>query len=598
MNRIVAAIFRNAQRLYEAVARFPLTVFCLSCTAILMCYMVSLHKQPELIIEKLMFTFLLGSFLGVAAQFACERYKRLNNIRVGVYGISALLTISYYLIILPAPSISVAVVTRTFVAVFAMFCAFIWIPSYKSKVNFNTIALIHLKSAFVSILYSAVLSAGFASIIAAIDILLFKVNQDSYSYMLTIIWIIFATLYYLSLLPRFNSVDETHHEYARDAAQYPRFLEILISYIAIPLVAAYTLVLIAYFGKILFTLHWPSGQLGPMVLGYSAAGLFIYILASLIDNNFARVYRLLFPKVLIPVVIMQLISVGIRLNAYGITESRYYVAIFGIFSLVCGAWLSFKPVAKNGIIAVLAAGFAIFSVLPPVDAFTVSRISQINRLESMLMAEGLLVDGKLSPKADVSMTLRLETTSILNYLDNQGHIEYVKWLPAEFNTYNQMKSTLGFEPAYEHYAQNNNYFYANLDMQRPVNISGYDILINTHSSRGVDNSAQPSYDFKVENIKYTLSLERISPQDLRVSVKQADGVECVGTGIYEFTQTLIETGNSPKQAVAPEKMTFDVENNGYKLRIILQNVNITTGTGADAGVDYGLFVMFGHPAVR
>ncbi len=596
MNRITEAIVRNARRLYLAVSRFPLTVVCLSCTAILVCYMISLHKEPELIIQKLMFTSLLGSFLGVVAQFACERYPRLFKIRIGVYAISALLTVSYYLIILPAPSISFEVVIRTFVAIFAMFCAFIWIPSYKSQADFNAIALVHFKSFFTSVLFSAVLSGGCASIIAAVDVLLFKVNQDAYGYTMAIIWILFATLYYLSLLPRFNSEDETQRKYAYNAAQYPRFLEILVSYIAIPLVTAYTLVLTAYFIKILVTLKWPSGQLGPMVLGYSAAGLIIYVLASLIENRSASLYRLVFPKVLIPVVIMQLISVSIRLNAYGITESRYYVALFGLFSLACGVLLSIKPVSKNGIIALLAAGLAIFSVIPPVDAFTVSRVSQISRLENMLSAEGILADGKLNPKADVPMKLRLETTSILNYLENRSYIKYVKWLPAEFKTYNQLESTFGFEPAYEATRNDSNYFFANIDMQKPTNISGYDVLINTSSYRGMDNVNQPSFDFEVRNVKYQLVLERLSSQELRVSLRNTEGVELVGTGLYDFTQTLSGIGNNPKEAMAPEKMTLNVESNGYKLRIMLQNVNITSGTGSDTGVDYSFFVMFGAPA--
>jgi hypothetical protein len=51
----------------------------------------------------------------------------------------------------------------------------------------------------------------------------------------------------------------------------------------------------------------------------------------------------------------------------------------------------------------------------------------------------------------------------------------------------------------------------------------------------------------------------------------------------------------PKQALPPEQMTFDVENNGYKLRVIFQNINITKGDSLEAGVDYELMIMFGVP---
>jgi len=50
-------------------------------------------------------------------------------------------------------------------------------------------------------------------------------------------------------------------------------------------------------------------------------------------------------------------------------------------------------------------------------------------------------------------------------------------------------------------------------------------------------------------------------------VKNVDGVELVGTGLYDFTKSLTSVSNSPKEALKPE-----------------------------AGVDYGLFVFFGVPA--
>jgi len=594
MKRFFDVVSNIVRGLFQAVARFPLTVLCLICTAILVCYIISLHEPPELMVQKTMYTFLLGAFLGITAQFSCERFKRLSKLRPGVYGLSALLAAAYYLIILPAPSISFEVEIRTWVAVFAMFCVFIWAPSYRGIFDFNKIALIHLKSAFTSVLYSAVLSGGCAAIIAAIDTLLFKINEDTYAYTMTIIWIIFATIYYLSLLPRFNAEDDSDLEYREYAGQYPKILEILISYIAIPLVAAYTLVLAAYFIKILVTVKWPSGQLGTMVLAYAAAGLTIYVLAGLLNNRLAALYRLIFPKVLVPVVIMQLISVGIRLNAYGFTESRYYVTLFGMFSIICGILLSFKPVSKNGVIALLAAGFAIFSVLPPVDAFTISRVSQINRLENILKAEGILVDGIISPKAEVSMNLRLETTSILAYLENRNYIKNLKWLPADFKLHNNMQSTLGFEPAYEGSEADINNFFASTDMQKPYNISGYDIFINASSDRRMVKANQAVFDFEVRDVRYRLSLERLSPQEVRVAVKKADGVEVVATGLYDFVNSLSSISNRPKEALDPEAMTLNVENNGYKLRIMLQNISITR-SGTDAGVDYSLFVMFGAP---
>ncbi|HHT71510.1 MAG TPA: DUF4153 domain-containing protein, partial [Firmicutes bacterium] len=62
MKRLIEAILKLVQGLSEAVLRFPWTVLCLLCTTALTCYMISLHRSPDLIIQKLMFVFLLGSF--------------------------------------------------------------------------------------------------------------------------------------------------------------------------------------------------------------------------------------------------------------------------------------------------------------------------------------------------------------------------------------------------------------------------------------------------------------------------------------------------------------------------------------------------------
>ncbi|MDD2586119.1 MAG: DUF4153 domain-containing protein [Syntrophomonadaceae bacterium] len=594
MKRLAKAFINLGKRGLMTITRFPLTAVCLVCATALLCYMISQHQAPDLIIQKLMYTFVLGAFIGVTAQFVCERFSALSKLRIAAYLISILLIVGYYLIILPAPGISFDVTVRSLVAIFAMFCAFIWVPSFKGRFDFNNVALIHLKAAFISVLYSGVLSMGCAAIIAAIHTLLFRINNDAYGYMMAIIWVLFATVYYLSLLPHFNSADAAEQENARDASEYPQFLEVLISYIAIPLVGIYTLVFAAYFIKILVTLNWPSGQLGGMVLAYAAAGLIIYILASNLENRFTALYRLLFPRVLIPIVIMQFVSVGIRLNAYGITESRYYVTLFGIFSLVCAVLLIFKPVKRNGIIALLAAVIAIISVIPPIDAFTISRVSQINRLEKILVTEGLLVDEKIIARADASEKVKVETTSILTYLDNRDYIKYVKWLPEGFDPYSKMKKTFGFEPTYPHMvAEVANHFFVNMDTQEPFDISGYDIAVDTYSERMADKNNDQVFDFTVQGEQYQLCLHRISREEVQVLVKNAAGQELVATGLYEFTKSLPWQSNEYKGVVPSEKMNFVVENNGYKLRIMLQNVNGYMGTGNDAGIDYDILIMFG-----
>jgi len=140
------------------------------------------------------------------------------------------------------------------------------------------------------------------------------------------------------------------------------------------------------------------------------------------------------------------------------TESRYYVALFGIFSVVAGVLLSLSPIKKNGRIALLAAAFALISILPPVDAFTVSLQSQINRIETILETEGILANGTLTPKAAASENTKVETTNILYYLERTSSLDYIKWLPKDFEVYKDLQKKLGFEPTFPTYGDSNSDF--------------------------------------------------------------------------------------------------------------------------------------------
>ena len=88
---------------------------------------------------------------------------------------------------------------------------------------------------------------------------------------------------------------------------------------------------------------------------------------------------------LVPIVVFQIISSLLSLSDTGITHTRYYVILYGLFAAVSGILLSFLPVRKNGVIAALLIVFSIFSIVPPVDAFSISKSSQINLVEKVLL---------------------------------------------------------------------------------------------------------------------------------------------------------------------------------------------------------------------
>ena len=177
------------------------------------------------------------------------------------------------------------------------------------------------------------------------------------------------------------------------------------------------------------------------------------------------------------------------------------------------------------------------------------------------------------------MTLRLEATGIL---ERRSYLKSIAWLPrAYFVTPKDMQKILGFEPAYESLPAGQNFFFANLDMQKPLDINGYDVLLQANSYRGMDPKIPATYDFAVRGANYKLVVESLSPLESRVSVRNATGTELVGTGLYDFADLDHRHQHWAQRCSDAEEMT-DAAGNGCK-RMIFQNINITYGTGADAG---------------
>ena len=116
-------------------------------------------------------------------------------------GVVVLLTAGYYLIIMPAPKLSMEIEIRTAVALFALLIAFIWVPVIKSKISFNKSFMISFKSFFNSLFFSAVIFGGISIILAAINQLIFPLDYKAYPHTSNIVFVIFAPMYFLSLIP-------------------------------------------------------------------------------------------------------------------------------------------------------------------------------------------------------------------------------------------------------------------------------------------------------------------------------------------------------------------------------------------------------------
>ena len=560
--------------LTTAVGRFPLTTLFLVAAAITNIVDINSAERYQVYLISL----IVGAFLSAAGQITYEHFFKDNiNFRYIFMALSALLSLGYYLIVKDSPDFSIELSVRTGVALFAVLIAFIWVPSVKREVTFNESFMISFKGFFISVFFSGVIFLGIVLIIGAVDQLLFSVNSKIYSYNATIVFFIFAPLFFLSMIPVYP---EKPNEETEKYSNIPRLLEVLISYIIIPISAIFTVILITYIVLNIRGEFWTNNLLEPMLVSYSIAIILIYVLSSLLKNKFALLFRKFAPKVLIPIVIFQVIASILKVQEMGITYGRYYAVLYGIYAAIAGGILSFVPVKRNGLIAALLIIFSVISIVPPVDAFSVSKNSQLNTLENTLIANGMLENGEILPKPDLNNEEKKKIINSMNYLYRMEYLDKVSFLPEDFEFYNDFFATFGFRE-YEGSDGIRETVFVNLAQGQALNIEGYDYMGNIHA-------AKPNQDFQDafqenqiiinhQGMEYKI-VTALENEDVVVNHLDEENNIMISFPVRTIVERYYNKVTVNNQ-ISLEEAAFKVENENVSLGIIVQDFFIDKYTG-------------------
>ena len=551
--------------LNDAIARYPLTTAFLLAAAVINAFDISTSKDYS----KYLITFVVGAFLGAVVQVAYERFFCKSVSRVILMGTAVLLTAGYYLIIMTAPKLGMEIGIRTSVALFALLIAFIWVPVIKSEISFNESFMATFKAYFNSLFFSGVILGGIYIIIAAVDQLLFPVDYKAYSHAANIVFILFAPMYFLSLIPVYPGTADK--EKIESAAHCPKFLEILISFILIPLIAVFTIILLIYIIRNIGGKFWTDNLLEPMLVSYSITVILLYILASRLENKFAIFFRRIFPKVLVPIVLFQIVSSVLSLAGTGITHTRYYVILFGIFAAAAGVILSIVPVRKNGIIAAMLIAFALVSILPPVDAFTISRRSQTVMLKNVLLKNHMLDNNIIKPNASIPEEDKKTIVKAINYLNMMEYTNRIEWLPGDFSRYDDFYKTFGFNE-YEAPGNINQQVYLSIEQETPIDITGYDSFVHFNVNIPGDNINDNIGNIVKSGKNYTLTKDTTKDQ-CDIYLMGENKKELIRFSTREIFDRF-NNYNTSKGSIPTVQASFTKENGLAKITFVVQSLNM------------------------
>lgn len=571
--KITPAIKHLMTVLSVSLKRFPLTILFSTAVAVMLIIITELQPSIDTNLTETLYRITMILALGIPLSLCLKLFwERKDNGKlsalIGLYSVGFLMLLFYYFFLLNTPDM--VSITRYIGVSLALYLSFLFIPYLPKREQFE-MYVIKLGTGFcITVIYSAVLYLGLAAILFTIDQLLgIQVAGKAYYYVWLFVACLFAPAYFLADIPLQNEQLEQK--------DYLKLLRVLLLYIVMPLLTAYTAILYIYFIKIIVVSQWPVGLVSHLVLWYGVIVTIVLFLITPIkdESKWAKGFSVWMPRVILPILVMMFISMGIRINAYGVTENRYYVIILGLW--ICGIMLYYTLTKKrkNIIITVTLAVIALLAVFGPLSSYSVSTRSQNNRLEAILIKNDMLQEGKIQAAAGgIAEIDRNEISSILGYFDDSHTLADVECLPDGFKI-DDMDKVFGFSYVpYTHpddHSAERFFYFTSEKMEGAVDIQGYDYLfgstlLHERSAESTGSTIEADYDYQSSIVRVYRQGTLLYKKDLNPFVRE----------LYNKHQPTAE-----QKTIPAEEMTLVEENEQVKVKFIFMyimgNEDVTTG---------------------
>lgn len=282
--------------------------------------------------------------------------------------------------------------------------------------------------------FTLILFAGLSLAIVALN-QLFNLDIDGriYGRLFVLLAGIFNTSYFLYNFPK-------QYEFEAQDASYNVVFRNLCKYILIPIVVLYFLILYAYSAKIIGLWSLPRGFVGSLVIGFSVAGIFTYLLNYYLpdfdSSKIVRLYHRWFWPVLLPLTVLLFAAVFKRVGDYGFTEPRYVVLLTGIWLAGACVYFLFSKTDNIKFIPISLGAVALVAAVGPLSAFAVAERSQTALLEKILARNDRWASGSLKQGTAPMLQEEIsQATSILDFFERRGLLEDATWLPMPIDSF-------------------------------------------------------------------------------------------------------------------------------------------------------------------
>lgn len=479
--RVFESFKNNIKNTRVSFQQFPLPMICVLLYAVSLIY--SNHTgEPHTIFNvgsSSIFSLVmaLGFFLFLAGNLLNDSYesswiKNYDSFKIVVYLIVVIILVSMYLTLKPA--IGTSSVNSVFYIYWGVLLAAITACTFVGRLHtadhFERYVGKIFQSELIALFYSLVLYGGCSAVLfALVHLFSLDLNSEIYLDILILIFGPFQAGVFLAGFPR---------KIGEEVGSLGGIFRGLVQKILTPLLLIYTVILYLYFIKMFVTGEIPSNIIRNLFIWYGIVSVVVlFFHSSYREDEGSRKFLGIYPALVIPTIVVYFYALILRVKDLGITESRYLGLAFGAYVFICLIYFIWRRGQDNRVLPVILVILLLLGSFGPQGMVATSRRSQEKRLESYLLKNDMLKDGKIVAKSNIKDEDKAEIASIARYLLSSYETKDLKYFPKDF-TMASFEDVFGFKQGINvdgpSDTNNAGFNYYAFDQQEFLDINGYD----------------------------------------------------------------------------------------------------------------------------
>lgn len=581
----IRKIFKGA---IKSFSRFPASIISaiiISITAIIKISMGwETQETYNLLFDSIQFSFILGAVFSMAsvAYEEIEPDKKnssfvFSNIAGILVAIISFLLLYFFGGRVPEDGIiylSNIATARISVAIFISIIAFVYIISQAKAVDsFSDAFFITHKAFVVSAIYGFVIMIGVSGVLGAFQALIYReMSYRVYQYLGVVVGFLTYTIF-LGYFPSFRSVEKTSK--MKNAEEQPRFIFVLFGHILVPIIMALTVVLLIWSVRVILRgIDVSFTQLSSIASSYIIIGIWLHIMVAKHNTKITEFYKRAYPFSAILVLAFEAWALVVQLNKFGLKTPEYSFLMIWIFAIISVVLLIFLKDRAYRKIATTAMVISVIWVLPIIGYQDITFNSQVNRLEKILVEEGLLEnDNIIKSEGKIETVKKGEITDAVDFIAYSEKSNTPNWFTKDLSEDKTFKETFGFEKTYGIYTEPSDYTGSNLVLKTEVvDISEYSLSLNINANEKTKTSAH----FEGANGRYEIVWSNEFTEIPKITVRFEDSVIIEEDMERYLSELLIKypPETDRMKEVPFEDMSMTVEGGDLSVLLVFDNINV------------------------